>query len=390
MKKYIAYILTGAITFGALSPLTYATPLYQSNIEFEQNQDGTGLSQVVVYDSLNNPHVVTLDTAGPIVPQSIAYYKNNKAIVKATESGEAGLWKVVATNSKDADALTGGEFSGDAASQIAEVTLPNGLNPAQDNLYVVDKGGNLSEPISLVEETTPPSATPSYAGGSIALNVTDAVGIAEIEGTPYPTYPTATTYPVTAGATSVHVVDALGNETDIEIDTTVPQVNRVARKGSQVILTVASAGINLLKVSESNDVSAEGLHDFTAAENTGATLILSTSADTLYVYDIAGHAAQVDLTAVGVSDETGPALTGNISYNDGVITINVSDAPAGIASITAGETTTNYANAETPYPQAVSDYIIATGTEQVTLTDSLGNPTTIDIDHAGPSNITAY
>ena len=382
-KKYIAYILTGVLTLGTLTPITYATPLYQSNIEFEQNELSAGKSQVVVYDSLNNPTTLSLDTQGPIVPQSTAYYKNNIAILKATEQGNAGLWKVVAQENKDAGALTGGTFLGNAASQIAEVTLPDGFNVEEDHLYVVDKGGNLSEPISLVQDTAPPSAIPTYPGGGIVLNVTDAVGIAQIDETPYSTYPTATAYPVPANADHVTVTDALGNSTDISIDTTVPQVTRVAKKGTTVMLSVTTAGVALDKISESDDSSEDGIYSFEANEQTGATKFLTTSADTLYVYDIAGHSVPIDLTNENILDTQGPAYEGP-TYVNGDIKILVTDAKAGIKSINGS--TTGYTN----YPTTQQEYIVPANVSQVILVDALDNQTNVSIDRVLPQLTNIY
>ena len=386
MKKYIAYILTGAITFGALSPLTYATPLYQSNIEFEQNQAGTGLSQVVVYDSLNNPRLVTLDNQGPVVPQSTAYYKEKvagvkTAIVKATETGTAGLWKVVAQDSKDANALQGGEFSGDSASQIAEVTLPNEFNVQEDHLYVVDNGGNISSPISLVEDTTPPSATATYPGGGIVLNVTDQVGIAEINGTSYSDYPTATSYPVPANTESVTVTDALDNSTAIPIDVSVPQITRVAKKGTTVMLTVTSAGLDLDKISESAVSTDDGIHNFTS--NSETVFLNNVTADTLYVYDIAGKAAEIDLTDEQIVDEAAPSYVGP-TYVNGEIKLYVTDAKAGIKSING--ITEDYVT----YPTTQQEYTVPANVLEVTLVDALNNSVSVPIDRVLPQITNIY
>ena len=132
-KKYIAYALSGAITFSTLAPIAYADSSYPGSVNYNRAQQSLG--RVIVYDSLNNPSTLNLDVSGPIVPQSTAYYKNNTAIIRATEVGDAGLWKVVASNSKDADELTGGTFSGGATTEVAKVTLPDGLNTASDKLY---------------------------------------------------------------------------------------------------------------------------------------------------------------------------------------------------------------------------------------------------------------
>ena len=58
MKKYMAYVLAGAIMLGTLTPISYATSLYESNVEFEQNQLSAGNSQAVVYDALGNVAIV--------------------------------------------------------------------------------------------------------------------------------------------------------------------------------------------------------------------------------------------------------------------------------------------------------------------------------------------
>ena len=136
-----------------------------------------------------------------------------KAILTATDN-ESGLWKIVATPSAKAKPLY--TFVGEAKTQTVVFNVPS-LD--LEEVYIVDFAGNVSETITLEEDTTPPSYRVIRTSDGIKISVTDeGAGLYKVEDRIYDDYPLSiVNYDVENGETLIEVEDALGNVSTIDL-----------------------------------------------------------------------------------------------------------------------------------------------------------------------------
>ena len=112
--------------------------------------EGEGpIASVKAYDALGNCTVKGLAFSAPTVANNKAYYKGTTAIVKATDQGGSKLWKVI----DNVNSTQVGTFAGVADSEIATCTIPQNVDVSTYRLYVVDNAGNVSDAITLEQES---------------------------------------------------------------------------------------------------------------------------------------------------------------------------------------------------------------------------------------------
>ena len=329
---------------------------------------------VEVLNEQKNPAKQTnyagLDTVTLSVP-------TKKAVVTATEQGRSGLWKVVATEDPDAEALA--TFEGEGTTQTIAFNVPEGTT----QVYVVDYAENISEPITLTKDAASPTKEVTYNEGTITLTITDTgAGIKSIDGaeeTPTPTgYPKEVEVNITdKNKTSAIVVDALGNEAKLELDldNVNPTITKAYKKENKAIIKATDAGgAGLWKAVSSNSLDGGLVCPFEGKVNEQQKIITieGTAPTEVYAIDHAGNISG----AKTLEDDT-QAPSGTVTYNNGTITLRVTDYKSGIAKIG----TTTY----TDYPASVNDYTVTTGTPSVEMVDALGNTATKDIDHTPPT-----
>ena len=228
-----------------------------------------------------------------------------RVMLEATDEG-SGLWKVVATPSSTAEALA--IFEGDDTTQtiIFDATELDGTI-----VYVVDKAGNISEPLQLIDDNDAPTYEIIHEEGETKINVSDnKSGIYRIGHDIYDNYPAEILeYSVSHGMAGIEVEDALGNIDIVVLRVKKPEVTRAYKNGRNIIITAIDDGVGLLKV-----VSEEGetLATFTGEEKTQTIVFeipVNMEIPKMYVVNKGGsYSEEINLANDTEESDQGPTI----------------------------------------------------------------------------------